>query len=182
MYIHICSPSCWGRDRASSCREMCATFGTFEIRTIMWSFLLPTLCLTWLHDVQLFCHYSQWIAASPWHWSHTSLTTTLSMASYTLHTAFFTQIGILGTIIIEMVENMTVWRLFNTWMTCSDDPIKFWSGGPKFPENLVHQTIIFRKYWSARRIMVWAQILRCKHFNGTSLCQSVRIVSESLKK
>ena len=59
---------------------------------------------------------------------------------------------------------------------------KFWSRGPKFPENLVCRTIIFRKYWSARGIMVRAQILRCKHFNDTSLCQSVCIVSESLKK
>ena len=59
---------------------------------------------------------------------------------------------------------------------------KFWSGGPKFPENLVHRTVIFRKYWSASGIMVRAQILRCKHFNDTSLCQSVCIVLESLKK
>ena len=59
---------------------------------------------------------------------------------------------------------------------------KFWSGGPKFPENLVRRTIIFRKYWSACGIMVRAQILRCKHFNDTSLFQSVCIVSKSLKK
>ena len=59
---------------------------------------------------------------------------------------------------------------------------KFWSGGPKFPENLVRRTIIFRKYWSTCGIMVRAQLLRCKHFNDTSLCQSVCIVSKSLKK
>ena len=58
-------------------------------------------------------------------------------------------------------------------------PAKILVRGPKFPENLVRQTII---YWSARGIMVRAQILRCKHFNDTSLCQSVCIVSKSLKK
>ena len=40
---------------------------------------------------------------------------------------------------------------------------KFWSGGPKFPENLVGRTSLFREYWSACEIMVRAQILRCKH-------------------
>ena len=59
---------------------------------------------------------------------------------------------------------------------------KFWSGGPKSPENLVRRTIIFRKYWSTRGIMVRAQTLQCTHFNDISLCRSIYIVSESLKK
>ena len=61
-------------------------------------------------------------------------------------------------------------------------PAKILVRGTKIRGKLVRRTIIFRKYWSARGIMVRAQILRCKHFNDTSLCQSICIVSKSLKK
>ena len=69
-------------------------------------------------------------------------------------------------------------------MTCDENfgPAKILVRGTKIPGKLVRRTIIFRKYWSTRGIMVRAQILRCKHFNDTSLCQSVCIVSESLQK
>ena len=66
---------------------------------------------------------------------------------------------------IYICNEESVWHCYKNFGLGDQNSRNIWSTG------LLFQKILVRAHW-----------LQCKHFNDTSLCQSVCIVSESLKK